>query len=316
MGTPDISPPDEPISSVWHEWPTEPPYEGTDMKIPRIRKPSPEEVTLYLVLALMGAIGVILVLVTSPPGFSPWPGLVREIGTALLTAAALGATVQMWFHGQIIRDVFRAAIGHFLPPELKPEVHWITGFKCISTRFTATLDIADIGNGIVEVAVEMDRTLKNVSNVTQPLRRTLMVDDWGVPNHSSKIASLEATRKDQPPEIFLGEPSRNESGTLIADMGEYQLRPDEEVRIFSKFFEYKHYTDMWWLALLYPTSRPEIYVRTCPAFLSWGAGFEHHEDKKKEVAQGGKRVTLPGTLMPNQIASVRWWPKKDATINS
>src|SRR5205823_2616020 len=89
-----------------------------------------------------------------------WQEILRDFGIAFLSASVLGFTVHVWMESRIVRDVFRAAIGHVLPPELRDEVHWISSFTCIITRCVCDIQIDDEGNGIVKITEELDTEVK------------------------------------------------------------------------------------------------------------------------------------------------------------
>jgi len=169
---------------------------------------------------------------------------VRDVGIALVTAAVLGGTVHIWLETNIVRDVFRAAVGHILPPELRDEVHWISSFKCLTYKCTCTLDIEDIGDGIVKVTEEVDSELKNITTKNQKIKRLFTKDDWGIPGKRAEIQYYEYVVGSGSPVKFDGIPERRRDMTVQVHMPDVCLRPGETVRTFARGIEFRRVNDV------------------------------------------------------------------------
>ena len=165
------------------------------------------------------------------------------IGIAILSAMVLGLTVHLWLERQIVTDVFRAAVGHILPPELRDEVHWISNFKCITTRCVFSLDLEDIGDGIVKVSIEIESELRNITTKPYKVKRVFTLDDWDIPGKQPEIGEYEYTIEDKPPVKFDGVPKRHPDKIIQIEMEDVELRPGEIIKTFSKGTEYRRTND-------------------------------------------------------------------------
>jgi len=299
----------EPVAGA--EWPSHFANEVESMKTIRtwleMRR---EERNLYLSLAVMVLVAVGLLILSN----SAQPPLLQEathdLGIALLSAAILATTIDIWVTTKIVRDVFRAAVGHILPPELRDEVHWISNFKCITHHCECNFDIEDIGSGVVKLTLEYDTELSNITSTTQNVERLFTIDDWGIPLKSAEILEYEYTKGNESPVRFTGAPERRASGELVINLEKISLRPNERVRTFIKAQQYLHENDVFHEEWLYPVRKPEINIRSISESLNYSAGFAH--DPPVTVLQLGRRYILQGTLMPHQTLRLRWWPKKVA----
>src|SRR3984893_4014275 len=176
-------------ASAFGAWPLAPASKkDADMDISGIIARHRDRLVLYRNLLAWAIFGIILICVAHAlidPNI--WQEIIRDFGIAFLSAAVLGLTIHGWLESTVVRDVFRAAIGHVLPPELRDEVHWISSFTCIMQRCVCTLDIEDMGNGVVRITEEIDNDIKNISTKPQSLQRLFTKDDWGIPEHRAQI---------------------------------------------------------------------------------------------------------------------------------
>jgi hypothetical protein len=146
----------------------------------------------YLVIAIWTVAALALIFLSNRYLEGTWLEIFNGIGVAILSAMVLGLTVHLWLERQIVTDVFRAAVGHILPPELRDEVHWISNFKCITTGCVCTLDLEDVGDGVVKVTVEIESELKNITTKPYTVKRVFTLDDWDIPGRRPEICEYEA----------------------------------------------------------------------------------------------------------------------------
>ena len=238
--------------------------------------------------------------------------MMRDFGIAFLSAAVLGLTIHGWLETTVIRDVVRAAIGHVLPPELRDEVRWITSFTCIVQRCVCTLDIEDMGNGVVKLTEELDTEIKNISTKTQKVRRLFTKDDWGIPGKSSQILQYEYSIGAGPKTSFEGDAKPFPDRSIQVNMEEASLGKDEIIRTFAKGVEYKLTNDRFQEVWIYPVVRPELYLRSISPTLKCFPEFDN--ELIPYAIDNGRRHILPGTLMPHQKMGVRWFPQEDKTL--
>jgi hypothetical protein len=99
---------------------------------------------LRAILMGLAAIGVLL----NGLAFQvPWNWLeqiVREFGSALIVAAVIGGTVDIFFKKEFARDAFVAAFRYVLPTELKEEVLRVISYKFLCTESRMIVQIEPI----------------------------------------------------------------------------------------------------------------------------------------------------------------------------
>jgi len=263
-------------------------------------------VARWLILAGIGIAGFALI---SLPAIHKWTwdyGISKDLGIALVIFALLGATIERWFRADFARDVFEAAIGHILEPELRDEIHWVAGFKWLSVKTRIRVQVEELKDDIVKVTCDLERELKNISSHPEQIRGTISIDDWGIPGHKTEILMCGAigpdgVKRDQT------EIKTERAGSTTARTDQITAQPDQIVKTFSRSVEYKHRNDIFNLAFNWPTRNPELEVECSPA-LEYDAGFSHRAGVKIEPMIVNRK-TLQGTFLPYQSVVVRWWPK-------
>jgi len=266
-----------------------------------------DRVSLYFGLLLSAVFGFIFIYVARSPMIpNIWQEIVRDLGIAFLSASVLGITIHGWLESTVVRDVFRAAIGHVLPPELRDEVHWISSFKCIITRCVCDVSIEDIGDGIVKLTQEVDTEMKNITTKSQIVKRLFTKDEWGT-CMESQILDYEYKIGDRETVKFSGAPERRKDKTVQIHMDNVSLPAGEIIRTFARGVEYRRNNDRFFDEWIYPVVRPELNIRSIPESIEYFAEFSH--DPPISVIQNGRRHILEGTLMPHQKMGLRWFPK-------
>jgi hypothetical protein len=269
----------------------------------------------WFYLALIGSafFGLFLIYLSTQLPWELVKECVRDIGIAFVTAAILGVTIHIWLETNVVRDVFRAAVGHILPPELRDEVHWISSFKCLIYECRCTIDIEDIGDGVVKITEEIETEMRNITSKNQKIKRWFTKDDWGIPGKMADIQYYEYVIGSGTPVVFHGTPERQRM-TVEIHMDDANLRPSETIRTFCRGVEFKRLHDFFQEEFIYPVVRPEIRIRSCPDSLEYFPAFAH--DPPVSIIQEGRTYILQGTLMPHQRMGVRWLPKTDTTAPS
>lgn len=231
-------------------------------------------------------------------------GILPEIGIALLTASILGFTIHKWMSGEIQRDVFNAAIGHVLRPELREEIGWICQFDLLAIRSNLKVDIEEINDEVVKVSCSVDREIENISIHNNKTQNTISVDDWGIRGFKPNILDCQLIRRGKSNPFK--EIDYTDASVISARTTQVTLRPGEKVRFLSKGVEYRRKNDLLHFAFTIPTVNPRIEVSASPS-IEFRYGFSHHGEQEEEPY--ASRKTLQGTYLPGMHIGVRWWPK-------
>ncbi len=227
------------------------------------------------------------------------------IGTALLVAAILGASVDRWLKQGLLRDAFQSLFGYMLPAELREELGWVYGQELLCDRYDFTLTLAPIeGSDLLTAQLEARRDLRNVTSHNVPWRPLIAVDEWFHEGRPSQVIALRCTQNGV---------TRSQIETLPSDpfavakqlTEEITLEPDERVTFVTEAEETRHANDALFLNILVATANPRVTVRA-PEGIAWRVMFGNR--RQSEVREIGPRTQqLPGTLLPGQVIQVRWW---------
>jgi hypothetical protein len=289
------------ILTAWGHWPPQSYRESREGEV--AMRPTRDELILWIVLGLAFLLGMALII---PPHIWRWEwdlGILHDIGIAFVVASILGFTIDRFLQQRFAKDVFQAAVGYILPPELRQEVHWITSFEFLATSLHR-VTIVDLADGTVKISTDVERELENITSTPKKIRPRVDVDDWGK-GSLSEILICEITTSEG---ITLQSPRTEDKGHYLhAETEEVLVHPEERIRVFCRFVEYKTTNDLVTFGLSYPSKNPEIDVTVSPS-LEFEADFGHHGEKI--TMHSGSRRMLRGTFLPHHILSVRWWPKQ------
>jgi hypothetical protein len=259
----------------------------------------------WLVLSAFLLFGAALIVI---PHYWNWSwdyGITSEIGVAFLVTSILGFTIDRWLKLELRTNAFLAAIGHILAPEFRAEVSRIIGYKLVCERHTLLVAIELLSASVVKVTSSSERTIRNKSAYTQPIKNFVHVDEWGhaAEGRSEIIDCLLEIEG----ETF--RPDRD----LIADAysiqistEEKQLKPHQTAILRARWIEYKNINDVNFYHYTIPTIDPEIEVRPAQEIdcsIGFGTPAEYVESHYSIKKQ------LVGTYFPHQNMSIRWWPK-------
>lgn len=231
-------------------------------------------------------------------------GIAHSIGEALLVSAVLGFTIDRWFKQELVHDVFQAAVGAILRPELREEVNWIVGFKWLAIKCKLHLKIEDMGGGIVKVTSTSERVVENISSHPEKTRAAIATDEWGVKDRVSQILQCALVKDGESPRQHTG--VKQGEWSISAATEEVSVDRGKSVTLYYKVVEYKHINDECRMAFQIPTKNPEIEVEISET-LEFSSGFSHRAEVIEQPL--ANRVTLNGTFLPSQSMGARWWPK-------
>jgi len=259
----------------------------------------------WAILSAIGGLGFGLVAI---PRVYRWEwdyGVLPDLGIAFLISAILGMTIDRWFKADFGKDVFEAAIGHILGPELRDEIHWVAGFKWIARECRLHLKIEDIGNAIVKVTSTTERTIENISSHPQKIRGNLAADEWGFTDYPSQIIECVLSQAGEAPKKHTG--IKRSEAQVRAETEEATVLPKNSIKLFTKVVEYRRTNDSCSMVFAIPTINPQMEVEISES-LKYEYGFSHRGVPIKSDYL--PRLTLQGTFLPHQGMGARWWPKK------
>lgn len=283
---------------MWGAWPANRRDEtNPDMKLLSGKLPP----WAYASLALI--IGFASILISTE---FDWRGILRDTGVAFLVAGLLTFSIEWSLRNELVQDVFKAALGYVLPPELKDEVSWVIGAKFLCEKSICTFGIEHVSPGVVKLTTETQRDVKNITGNAEKLSGYISIDDWGFAEGKSEILEVGMKTEDGKEEtkfkIDTSDPER-----ISAKTAEISIRPAGRATLYSKCVEFKRTNDSAYFNFNSPSVTPEIEMKV-PDDIAWRAGFTHRKDKETEKLRYSDRVVLPGTLLPKQYLIVRWWP--------
>jgi hypothetical protein len=262
----------------------------------------------WLAMAMLGLVGaglLILAATTALPG--ALHDLVPALGSALVIAAVLGATVDQFLKRRLLEDAFHVLFGYLLPPELREELSWITKQEVLCERHELRLTLTLLDDALVKVHMESERDLRNITSHLVPFPIHFAVDEWFHEGLPSQVISLRCT---QGSTLLEGEPPdalpQDCSPFIRALQVSVGLEPGEGATVVAEAEETRRVSDAWFLNVPVATASPRVTVRV-PDGIDYRVTFGSGQALRvREI--GPHTRELPGTLLPGQIIQVRWWP--------
>lgn len=239
-----------------------------------------------------------------PPIFKwEWDqGIIREFGTAVFIAAFLGLTIDRWLKTKFAQDVFEAALGYIAPDEFREEIRRTISYKFLCERHIATMMIEDLGNQQVRFTLTSERTLRNITNGTERLKASAVIDEWGF----DELSQIHECRLEFGGRPYSTSSNRTTAETISAESEEVDIPPGHTATLLVKTTEIRRSNDDWSVAYLSPTRNPEIEVIAPSHECKVEFGRAEYLVKKETY---GHRHRMQGTYFPTQHMRLRWWPK-------
>lgn len=247
------------------------------------------------------------------PALVRLPGGLRDVipalGTALLVAAILGATVDAFLKQRLLQDAFVALFDYLLPETLRGELGWISEQEFLFERYDFTLTLTPIDDSdLLRASLELQRDLLNITSHTAYWRPCAALDEWFHKEHPSRITALYctqdgATRRDT-------KINSNEPFMVVAESDwELTFKPRERIAVVFEGEETKHRSDAMFLNIAFASVNPRITVHA-PTGVTWRVMFGNRQQGQlREI--GPNTRELPGTLLPGQTVQIRWWQEND-----
>lgn len=266
---------------------------------------------LWLPLVCMAAIGIAGSIGSHslPTGLEWLAHVIRDISIALVVAAVLGATVDIFLKTELSRDVFNAAYAYLLPPELKQEIARIIEYKFICVHHHMILELSPLRGDLYKLCVTSERDIKNVSRESQPIRNIVGVDEWGF-EEKSKIDKCSMIFEERE---YKGTKKRTDltEEAIGLETETKSLQYNHVAKLVTEFCEIKTANGEFLINFRSPTVAPIVVVHMPEGMKhTFNFGLPGEEVVKSSITE---QYTLKGTHFPGQAMRLRWWPEKTAT---
>jgi hypothetical protein len=229
----------------------------------------------------------------------------KDVGIALVVASFLALTIDRWFSADLHQDVFEAVIGYIPPEEFKEEIRSLLRHNFICERHVITFALTDLGSDGVRLTTTVERTLRNITTQSAPLKAYLHIDDWGADIEKSQIIDCYLLKDGQ---RFEAQEKPGGESRILFSTDNVQIGPNMTAKSISKCTEIKRRNDEASFIFGAPTKNPEIVVNI-PEVFKFTAGFGPQEPLVDRAAYGD-RHTLTGMYFPGQRMTLRWWPAR------
>ncbi len=266
-------------------------------------------VKIILPLFIVFLLGIILLLVSFfviPFELKFWRFITESFAAALLVSGILGYVIDRSLRQNIVEDAFQASIGYLLPDELKPEMEWVYSQTVIANPYHLRCRISRLSDKLVRLHVEIDRTDENVTQ--KPIKKELGldIDEW---LHEKPSEILELGYKKEGEEWKdISVKAQQDPWKISSEHVNIDIPPKGKVSSRYVYEETKENNDSAHfnsrVAVKYPLVVVEI-DKECED-LDYVVGFAHREEQS---THGSNAYRLPGTLMPHQAITIRWWEK-------
>jgi hypothetical protein len=261
----------------------------------------------WAILAILFFVGLLAIIIPGICELRVDHGVISAIGTALLVASILGATIDRWMKAEIASDVFRATLGYILPNEFHDAIHNLISFSFMCEAHEMWYEIIPINDNEVEVRVKTERRIRNITTRPQDVDGTLDIDEWGFPQ-KSKIHLCElhdvnhnVLRRADPGQL-------DEEWILHAKSEKLTLPPGQEIIAVSDFSETRRNNDHIVMVFRAPTKNPKIHILASEFGCQFDFGVLLQKRQKSSLSE---TYTLDGVYFPPANFRLRWYPRKN-----
>jgi len=231
--------------------------------------------------------------------------IAKELGTALIVSAVLGATVDFFFKGELARNAFLAAFRYVLPGEFKEEVAKILAHPFVSNDHIWKVKIEKVNETVTLVTTMVERKIANRTSSDQERGALYTIPEYDYENGPSEILECAFEMKGKRSRGFKTE--RHEDW-IEATTEKFKIKPNETAKISVKAKQYRRTNDSMWETFLDPIIKPVIEVIIDNAV--FGHKVEFGTNGYYEESKFDNKYTLDAVYFPGQYMHVRWWPKK------
>lgn len=256
---------------------------------------------LYLILmTLVGAVTLAL------EWYFHLGGTIKELGIAILAAAMLGATIDLWLKKLIVRDVFAAAFGYGQDQDIVDELRALSQIRIVNTLYSLHLQLQPIDGHPDELlaSVQITYTLTNRGNRTEKVPLRLGIDEW-FGSRPGKITqygfwTANGDHYDEPPKV-----EKIECGQRMTGIPPVELPENGTCNVEIQFEEVRRRNDLMIGLIRSCTRNPRISIKACDGISATVSFINRGKDQQSEQV---KDVwVLHGTLLPFQAFEIRWW---------
>jgi hypothetical protein len=146
-------------------------------------------------VACLLALGVGCVVVSTAVHLPRVPhDLILAVGTALIIAAVLAATVDQWLKQRLLRDAFKELFGWLLPEQLREELSWVYEQPLLCDRHELILRLTEADDDLLTLRMESHRDVRNITSHMIPWRPIFAVDEWFYTGRPSQVISMRISR--------------------------------------------------------------------------------------------------------------------------
>ena len=247
--------------------------------------------------------------------------LAQSVGIALITAFAIGVTLDISFRTRLARDVFSEAFGYILPQEIRDEIKWVTSLDRIAISYEHDFFLKPHSTNrdllVLEEAVK--REIKNLSDGPIKVRPSVGVQEWFHHDFESEVLNLAYKHMSGKNELGSGSIADGKAEILSHLQGghirharvkdELTVYPNESVIITWRTREAKSKNDAAYSFSGSAARNPSLSIEVDPALnVEYEVKFQsRHQGDLIELE--GDRFELKGLLLPLQTVRVRWWDK-------
>jgi hypothetical protein len=236
-----------------------------------------------------------------------WKEFIGHIGTAGIIAGLLGLTIDYWMRKQIVDDVFEAAFGYALPDDIKEEMRAVYSNNVICESHEHLIELEQIDDDLVRVTMSIERTLKNLGNVTQELPIKLGTDDFSF-RLPSEVLDFKYRFGSGNFIDCLSLCKKRRRGRFI-EAKAVKLPSEATITFLQKFTEIHRANDLTFIQFSRATRNPRLRVAV-PDDYEYEIGFSHRTPPVKSHYSGAHE--LPGIMLPHQSIQFRWWRREQA----
>ena len=192
--------------------------------------------------------------------------IISEFGAALIVAAVIGGTVDLFFKDEFARDAFVAAFRYVLPDELKEEVLRIISYKFLCTESRVLIEIEPIPKTeLVKISIRTERTVRNITRGSENTPVIFALDNWGFNGHDPKIEECSFDVGNGWEEC--SDKKHHDDPVIERWKSNVSIRPGETFKIASRGYDVHRENSALRLFHVFPAKNPIVTVRAPPNFI-------------------------------------------------
>jgi hypothetical protein len=263
-------------------------------------------------LGLAGLLAVGTLGVTTFGGSTTfWKEWLAHVFMAVAISGVIALFIEFTLHQQIAKDVFEAAVGYFLPDELRDELRWICGAKFMCMKHTHTVRLKRIQDkNLLSVESEIVRVFKNITSENQEFKPGLGVWERFNDGLPSKILSYTCHPEDgeRGENLALVSKPRPEKGPVIGigEQAPIRVSSGKHITISMLIQETLGENDWAYAHFGNPTKDVTVVVEHPEGWMV-DVRFSHRDSDPQVDKVGSHTWHLKGALLPLQGIRIYWF---------